>query len=154
VRALPVEDAERRRRISGRLPWGRCPAGPPGDNIWMSEVSPDPGGAFPHSASSVEIGDMPNDAKVGLVVGVGLVITIAVVFFHKDLITRRPGTDPAASTVGPAKAPAVPRGMPRPTRARTASQTEPAGAYRQVLQEGDMQEPAGEVRQPTPAGGP
>ncbi len=27
---------------------------------------------------------MPNDAKLGLVVGVGLVITVAVVFFRKD----------------------------------------------------------------------
>jgi nucleoid-associated protein YgaU len=28
---------------------------------------------------------MPNDAKLGLIVGVGLVITVAVVFFHKDV---------------------------------------------------------------------
>ncbi|MCS6977721.1 MAG: LysM peptidoglycan-binding domain-containing protein [Gemmatales bacterium] len=28
---------------------------------------------------------MPNDAKLGLVVGVGLVIAVAVVFFRKDL---------------------------------------------------------------------
>ena len=31
---------------------------------------------------------MPNDAKLGLVVGVGLVITVAVVFFRKDLYDR------------------------------------------------------------------
>jgi hypothetical protein len=35
---------------------------------------------------------MPNDAKLGLVVGVGLVLLIAVVFFRKD---------PVAATGGP-----------------------------------------------------
>ncbi len=38
---------------------------------------------------------MPNDAKLGLVVGVSLVIVIAVFFFRKDA----PALDPAAATI-------------------------------------------------------
>jgi hypothetical protein len=33
---------------------------------------------------------MPNDAKLGLVVGVGLVLTVAVVFFRKDALNPPP----------------------------------------------------------------
>ena len=41
---------------------------------------------------------MPNDAKLGLVVGVGLVIAVAVVFFRKDLPGQKAAIDskPAA----------------------------------------------------------
>jgi hypothetical protein len=42
---------------------------------------------------------MPNDAKLGLVVGVGLVIAVAVVFFRKDLATATPTADRAAAAV-------------------------------------------------------
>jgi hypothetical protein len=38
---------------------------------------------------------MPNDAKLGLVVGVSLVIVIAVFFFRKEA----PALDPAAATI-------------------------------------------------------
>ncbi|HWG44692.1 MAG TPA: hypothetical protein VN688_18095 [Gemmataceae bacterium] len=38
---------------------------------------------------------MPNDAKLGLVVGVSLVIVVAVFFFRKDA----PALDPAAATI-------------------------------------------------------
>src|SRR5262245_30942705 len=46
---------------------------------------------------------MPIDAKLGLVLGVGLVISVAVMFFHKD------GTaaDPAEASVNSAGSPAV-----------------------------------------------
>ena len=74
---------------------------------------------------------MPNDAKLGLVVGVGLVLTVAVIFFRKDLITRKPNADPAAaSTIGPVKAPpaASPRGLARPARARPASRVDGAAS--------------------------
>ena len=36
---------------------------------------------------------MPNDAKFGLVVGVGLVIAVAVVFFRRDLPAPKAGHD-------------------------------------------------------------
>lgn len=38
---------------------------------------------------------MPNDAKMGLVVGVSLVILVAVFFFRKEA----PASDPAAATI-------------------------------------------------------
>jgi hypothetical protein len=38
---------------------------------------------------------MPNDARLGLIVGVGLVVVVALVFFRKDLLMRRPSTEPA-----------------------------------------------------------
>lgn len=99
---------------------------------------------------------MPRDAKWGLIIGVGLVLTVAVVFFRKDLITRRPAADPAAVVpadsryhVSPIKGPpAVPRGLFSPARARTASQVDAAGAS-PGLQEGEMSaQPEG----PGPAG--
>jgi hypothetical protein len=37
---------------------------------------------------------MTNDAKLGLVVGIGLVILIAIVFFRKDPATARAGPAP------------------------------------------------------------
>jgi nucleoid-associated protein YgaU len=37
---------------------------------------------------------MPNDAKLGLVVGVGVVIAVAIAFFRKDA----PAADPSAAT--------------------------------------------------------
>lgn len=68
---------------------------------------------------------MPNDARLGLVIGVGLVITVALVFFRKDLISRKPSGDPAAaSTNSPVKVPPTPpRSGPRPAKARTVSQS-------------------------------
>jgi nucleoid-associated protein YgaU len=48
---------------------------------------------------------MPNDAKLGLVLGVGLVIAVGVVFYRKDLATT-PTPDRATGTVnGPAAPP-------------------------------------------------
>ena len=86
---------------------------------------------------------MPNDAKLGLVVGVGLVITVAVLFYRKDLPTGMTAGDPA------------PAGMVRPVRpsprsdnsARTASarpmgriddaQAQTAGMRRHTVRDGD-----------------
>jgi hypothetical protein len=45
---------------------------------------------------------MPNDAKLGLVAGVGLVLAIGVVFFHKDP-PAAPTVPPAAQRPAPAK---------------------------------------------------
>lgn len=67
---------------------------------------------------------MPNDAKLGLVVGVALVITVAVVFFRGDVMAKRsPQGQPPAATVNQTPAPplpAAPRGQHRPTKARPA----------------------------------
>ncbi len=74
---------------------------------------------------------MPNDAKLGLVIGVGLVIAVAVVFFRRDEVTAQPSADPAgaATAVNPTPAAAAPqpppasRGQFRPARAQTAIRT-------------------------------
>jgi hypothetical protein len=51
---------------------------------------------------------MPNDAKLGMIVGVGMVIAIAVVFFRKDPAPAPPAPhNPAAAAVAPAQTPAA-----------------------------------------------
>jgi nucleoid-associated protein YgaU len=50
---------------------------------------------------------MPNDAKLALAIGVGLVVVVAVIYFQKDLITGRRaanvGTTPAAPESNPTR---------------------------------------------------
>jgi nucleoid-associated protein YgaU len=69
---------------------------------------------------------MSNDAKLGLVVGVGIVIAVAVVYFRHDGAARKQEETPAATGGKPAPAagqfPA--RGQTRPTKARPAVQNE------------------------------
>src|SRR5947209_5865130 len=71
---------------------------------------------------------MPNDAKLGLVVGVGLVIAVAVVFSRKDPEAATSQTAavaaPAASVADPCP-PVASRGQSRPTQAKVAARTEP-----------------------------
>jgi nucleoid-associated protein YgaU len=67
---------------------------------------------------------MPNDAKFGLVVGVGLVIAVAVVFFRKDLpgpkaALPEPKAAAAATQPAPPEAPLA-ASQPRVTPAQTA----------------------------------
>jgi nucleoid-associated protein YgaU len=77
---------------------------------------------------------MPNDAKLGMIVGVGLVIAIAVVFFRKEgALSQAPPDQASATAVGrPAAPPGLPptispyRGVSRTVQARTAIRTEPA----------------------------
>jgi hypothetical protein len=67
---------------------------------------------------------MPNDAKLGLVIGLGLVIAVAVIFFRGD--AGRQSNETAATTVKPAatnRQPAA-RGQSRPTKARPTVQTD------------------------------
>jgi nucleoid-associated protein YgaU len=71
---------------------------------------------------------MPNDAKLGLVVGVGLVIIVAVVFFRKDLATSS-GLLPekaAVSTYRPTtpQRPAIAPSRPTLAKGRAMSRTE------------------------------
>jgi nucleoid-associated protein YgaU len=88
---------------------------------------------------------MPNDAKFGMIVGVGVVIAIAMVFFRKDPGSNLPLTSEAAAATVAAPSPASPdtlRGSYRPVRAKTAIQTDtPVGALRSeqrhVVAEGD-----------------
>jgi nucleoid-associated protein YgaU len=65
---------------------------------------------------------MPNDAKLGMVVGVGLVIIVAVIFFRKD------STAADAFATIPKSAPAVTQ--PPPTRG-------PHGGAKHVVEDGD-----------------
>jgi len=53
---------------------------------------------------------MPNDAKLGLVAGVALVIAVAVIYFHNDLSAGKTPADAAAATVvSPTAAPPLPQ---------------------------------------------
>lgn len=81
---------------------------------------------------------MPNDAKLGLVVGVGLVIAVAVIFFRKE----SPQESPTDAVAG-APEEAVPRGLSRPLKARSAGRNaaeaveEGPSARRHTVQEGE-----------------
>jgi hypothetical protein len=60
---------------------------------------------------------MPNDAKFGMTVGVGLVVAVALVFFRKDVTADNSlAVQPAASSVAqtPAALPAPPRAPSEP----------------------------------------
>jgi len=65
---------------------------------------------------------MPNDAKLGLVLGVGVVLAVGVVFFRKGPL---PATPVPAITAAPVGTVAAPRGQPRPAPAKTALRTLP-----------------------------
>ncbi len=84
---------------------------------------------------------MPNDAKLAMVIGVGIVVAVAIVFFHKDLVNGRapegqpppngvnsPGGDPAGPGSGPRRLVA---GQP------TAQVKAAAGSRRHTVAEGD-----------------
>src|SRR5437773_1137206 len=68
---------------------------------------------------------MPNDAKLGMVVGVGLVIIVAVLFFRKDT------TASDAFTSIPKSAPAVTQPPPR------RGEAIPPGGQKHVVEDGD-----------------
>src|SRR5690242_4933102 len=72
---------------------------------------------------------MPNDAKLGLIVGVGLVIGVAVVFFRKDLGPPQGTGEPAFVTPLSATraAPANPRTTYRSVKAKAVAEEEREG---------------------------
>ena len=65
---------------------------------------------------------MPGDAKLGLVVGLGVVLTVAVVFFRKDGIAAPPAHATAAAVL---PIPAEPVAKPKPA-AKTPAKPVPA----------------------------
>jgi nucleoid-associated protein YgaU len=80
---------------------------------------------------------VPNDAKLGLVVGVGLLIVVAVVFFRKELTPGTTSVEPPSNRVQPPP-PAIPPANSRivsasPT-ARTDEKPEPR---RHTVREGE-----------------
>jgi nucleoid-associated protein YgaU len=80
---------------------------------------------------------MPNDAKLGLIVGVGLVIAVAVVFFRKEGGPPEPLGAATAGLAPKTAAPVLPLGgAHRPVPAENAARTAPAG-QRHTVQEGE-----------------
>ncbi len=70
---------------------------------------------------------MPNDAKCGLVVGVGLVIAVAIVFFQRDSSPRPSAAiDPPAHAVQPAASEDPEEPAPRPEESQTGGVAVPA----------------------------
>jgi hypothetical protein len=92
-------------------------------------------------APFAEVAHMPNDAKLALVIGVGLVVAVAIVYFHGDLITgRSPDGKPPASVVNPPGTPPASPGTAEPRRvaARPTSRVSGAPAQREhTVEEGD-----------------
>jgi nucleoid-associated protein YgaU len=86
---------------------------------------------------------MPNDAKLGLVVGMGLVIAVAVLFFRKDVTVGSPTGEPApAGIVRPMPSSSRPDGAVRTALARPTARTEEtpvqaAGLRRHTVRDGD-----------------
>jgi len=86
---------------------------------------------------------MPNDAKLGLVVGVGLVITVAVLFFRKDMTVGSPNGEPApAGIVRPIPPSSRPDDRLRTALAHPTARTEEtpaqtAGSRRHTVRDGD-----------------
>jgi hypothetical protein len=69
---------------------------------------------------------MPNDAKLGLILGVGVVIAVTVVFFRKDGRSLPPAAgEPAAAAVNPPGAAATggSHAPERPVKAKATAQT-------------------------------
>jgi len=92
---------------------------------------------------------MPNDAKLGLVVGVGVVIAVGVVFYRKDATNDSRAAiekvEPARASAPPPARDATPTGLRRHTV--QAGETLTSLAKRYLGQE----EKAGVIRQFNPA---
>jgi hypothetical protein len=82
---------------------------------------------------------MPNDAKLGLIVGVGLVIGVAMVYFRKDLgPPEMPAEAASVSPVSSTRAtPAPPRGTYRSVKAKAVTQNEERGGEREKGRRGE-----------------
>ncbi len=86
---------------------------------------------------------MTNDAKLGLLVGVSLVVVVAVVFFRKDLVSAQTAQETALPAPSAATTlPLVPSGAQRTVQGRAMIQTretaEPtAGVRYHTVREGE-----------------
>jgi nucleoid-associated protein YgaU len=83
---------------------------------------------------------MPNDAKLAMVIGVGLVVAVAIVFFHKDIANGRPPGDktPTNGVSSPAAPPARPGDVQRPLATWPTGLVKPTGEPRRhTVEEGD-----------------
>jgi nucleoid-associated protein YgaU len=84
---------------------------------------------------------MPNDAKLAMVIGVGIVVAVAIVFFHKDIVNGYGSGDrpPANGVNPPGPDPAAPAGGPRQlVTGRPTSLVKPAAdSRRHTVAEGD-----------------
>jgi hypothetical protein len=87
---------------------------------------------------------MPNDAKLGLIVGVGLVIGVAVVFFRKDVgPPEKPGEPSYVTPVSATRAaPATPRGSYRSVKAKAVTQEEERAGEGVTGRGGEENQPA------------
>jgi 5'-nucleotidase len=81
---------------------------------------------------------MPNDAKLGLVIGVGLLIAVAVVFFRKELGASATSVDPPpANGVQQPTTPARPTSNRVVSAAPTAATPARVEPRRHTVREGD-----------------
>ena len=86
---------------------------------------------------------MPNDAKLGLVVGVGLVIAVAVLFFRKDMSVGSPTGEPAPAGIVrpmlPSSRPEDPlrTALAHPTARTVETPVQTAGVRRHTVRDGD-----------------
>jgi hypothetical protein len=68
---------------------------------------------------------MTNDAKLGLVVGIGVVILIAIVFFRKEAVPAALAPAPVQTAKAPAPSGGEPLAVPPPTTPQTPPPVEP-----------------------------
>jgi nucleoid-associated protein YgaU len=79
---------------------------------------------------------MPNDAKLALVIGVGLVVAVGIVFFHKDLVSGHwPDDRPPANVGNPPAAPPAGGTQQRHVPGRATAQI--AGRREHIVAGGD-----------------
>jgi hypothetical protein len=79
---------------------------------------------------------MPNDAKLGLIVGVVVVIAVAVVFFRKDPGLSQPGADGKGSIAVKSASPSQPPGKAPP---RSVNRSVPGRKTSQLREDEDGQ---------------
>ena len=84
---------------------------------------------------------MPNDAKLGLVLGLGLVIAIGVIYFRKDQAATPDTVDSTAAV--PSESPAAAPGKYQLTNTRSNSREESAPGIQEEKRDGSA--PAAEA---------
>ncbi len=80
---------------------------------------------------------MPNDAKLGLVFGTGLVIIIAVVFFRKDAAIAQQAEPASATTVKNGILPTISSRGDADAKTVAGTRTVPGRSLKHTVKEGD-----------------